>query len=217
MILYQLPLLILTMALVYLFIAPAEPLFFSLFFKLVPMIMILIYALQLLPRKKSRTHLLLISGLIFCIIGDATLHWFLIGLTAFLIGHLFYMAGFITQWSFSIIRLAMVFPIAGSALFIGSRLVVSLKIEGNEGLVLPVTAYIFIISLMAFSAMMTGNGWAIAGSVLFLISDAILAWNMFIAPIHSSNVFVMLPYYGGQFLIAHSLSSIVAGGNRIVW
>ena len=217
MILYQLPLLILTMSLVYLFIAPTGPLLFSLFFKLVPIFMILIYALQLLPRKKTRTHLLLITGLAFCIIGDATLHWFLFGLTAFFIGHLFYMAGFFTQWKYSKMRLTMIIPIAGFACFIGFRLVEALSQEGNAGLIFPVIAYIFIISLMTFSAVMTGNEWAIAGSVLFVISDSILAWNMFIAPVPSSNVLVMLPYYGGQFLIAHSISSIVAGGNRIVW
>lgn len=217
MILYQLPLLILTMGLVYIFIAPSEPFLFSLFFKIIPMILILIYALQLLPQKKSRTHLLIIVGLIFCIIGDATIHWFLTGLTTFLIGHLFYIAGFFTQWTFSKIRLAMIVPIAGVAFFIGSRLVEALSEEGSTGLVFPIIAYILIISLMAFSAIMTGNRWAIAGSLLFVISDTILAWNMFVAPLPSSSVLVMLPYYGGQFLIAHSLSSIVAGGNRVVW
>lgn len=81
--LYRLPILILTTGIVYIFISPSEPLAFSIFFKVIPMVLILIYAFeQSLPKRKA-VHYWIIGGIIFCLIGDATLHWFLIGLTAF--------------------------------------------------------------------------------------------------------------------------------------
>lgn len=217
MILYRLPLLILVMGLLYIFIIPDEPLILKLFFKLIPMVMIIYYAIIQLPKRKSHTHLLIIIGLFFSMIGDATLHWFVIGLTAFLIGHIFYLAAFFTRWNFSWIRFILIVPIIGYGIFMAGKFMDALNQNGNEALIIPVLAYITAISLMALSAIMTGNKWAITGSVLFVISDSVLAWNMFISPVNYSGVLVMTTYYGAQFLIAQSLASIVRGSNRIIW
>ncbi|MFP3472641.1 lysoplasmalogenase family protein, partial [Micrococcus sp. SIMBA_144] len=56
-------------------------------------------------------------------------------------------------------------------------------------------------------AIMTGNKWAISGSLLFVLSDSILSWNMFVAAIPYSDVLIMSTYYSAQFLIAGSLAS----------
>src|SRR5690625_601294 len=213
----RLPMLILVMSAVYLFIIPDQPFIFTLFFKLIPMVMIIMYALRQLSREKSTAQWLIIIGLIFSIIGDATLHWFIIGLTAFLIGHLFYTAGFLSRWTFSWVRFVMIIPIAGYAVFIGSEMVNELNHSGEEGLLIPVILYIIVIAFMAWTAVMTGNVWAILGGILFVISDSILAWNMFVSPIANSGVLVMIPYYAAQFLIAHSLGTIRGTRNRIVW
>lgn len=213
----RLPILILVMSVVYLFIIPDEPFVFRLFFKLIPMVMIIMYAFRISAGKKPIAQWLIITGLFFSIIGDGTLHWFLIGLTAFLIGHLFYTAGFLTCWKFSWIRFAMMIPIAGYAIFMGIDITAALTGGGNEALLIPVILYIVVIAAMAWSAVMTGNPWAALGSILFLISDSILAWNMFVSPIANSNELVMTTYYGAQFLIAHSLGTIHDKRNRIVW
>jgi uncharacterized membrane protein YhhN len=213
----RLPMLILVMSAVYLFIIPDQPFIFTLFFKLIPMVMIIMYAFRQLSREKSAAQWLIIAGLIFSIIGDATLHWFIIGLTAFLIGHLFYTAGFLNRWKFSWVRFVMIVPIMGYAIFMGSEMATALNRGGEEGLLIPVILYIIIISFMLWSAVMTGNLWAVFGGFLFIVSDSILAWNMFVSPIANSGVLVMTTYYGAQFLIAHSLSTIRGKRNRIVW
>lgn len=213
----RLPMLILIMASVYLFIIPDEPFIFTLFFKLIPMVMIIMYAFHKVSGKKSTAQWLIIGGLIFSIIGDATLHWFVIGLTAFLIGHLFYSAGFLIRWKFSWIRIAMIVPIAAFAFLVGRELVDALHGGESEGLVLPVIVYILVIAFMAWAAVMTGNLWAIFGGILFVVSDSILAWNMFVSPVANSGILVMATYYGAQFFIAHSLGTIQGKRNRIVW
>lgn len=206
--LYRLPVLILLMSIIYIFIIPVDSGGFKLVFKLIPMAMIICYAYLKIPRKKSITHWLIIIGLLFSIIGDGTLQWFVIGLTAFLIGHLFYMAGFFSQWQFSKIPFAMIVPIAVYSVWIGGELLHALNQDGNEVLIIPVLMYIAVISVMAWSAIMTRNKSLIAGGLLFVASDSILAWNMFITDVAFSHQLIMITYYAAQFLIAHSLGTM---------
>lgn len=172
------------------------------------MILIILYAIQQMPSEKNLTHWLILSGLIFGMIGDGTLHWFLIGLSAFLINHIFYIAGFILQYRFTLFRFCFILPLLVASYFIGNRLLASLSFDGNESLFIPILFYIIVIMFMAWFAMMTGNKWVVLGSVLFVISDSILAWDMFVEPIYLSGVLVMIPYYSAQFFIAHSLKTI---------
>lgn len=179
----------------------------KLFFKLVPMILIILYAAKRLPKEKRLFHWLILAGLFFCAIGDATLHWFIVGLSAFLIGHVFYLAGFFTQWQFTKLRAIFIVPIALYGIVMGSILAEALQDAGDVALMLPVLLYILMISTMAWSAIMSGNKFAIAGSLLFVISDSVLAWNMFVEPVAFSHLWIMTTYYGAQFLIAYSLRS----------
>lgn len=213
----RLPLLILTMSILYIFIVPDDPFVFKLFFKLIPMAMILMYAFEQSGRWKSKTHWLLLCGLIFSMLGDGTIHWFILGLSAFLIGHLFYITGFLTRWNFSVIRMLYAIPVGIYAILFGRRLIQALNESGEQSLVIPVLLYILVISIMTWSAMMTGNRWALWGSILFVISDSVLAWNMFVSPIPKAAELIMLTYYSAQFLIAHSLFTIVKNSHRLVW
>lgn len=207
---YWLPVLILFMSVLYIFIIPKDPFAVKVLFKLIPMWLIIYYAYLQAPAKKSLTHWLLLIGLFFCMFGDGLLVWFVVGLSAFLIGHLFYFARFLSTWNFSKIGFSTIVPIAIYGFLIGKEIISALTLDGNDALVLPVLFYIIVISLMAWSAFMTGNKWAIVGSILFVISDSILSWNMFVYDIPYSGILIMTTYYSAQFLIATSIRSIVA-------
>ncbi|MCM3611077.1 lysoplasmalogenase [Planococcus sp. MERTA32b] len=202
-----LPVLILAASVLYIFFIPDEPLWFKLIFKLIPMVLIIFYALQQMPFNKLKIHWLILTGLFFCSIGDATLHWFIIGLSAFLIGHLFYIAAFLTQWTYSLYRLLSILPLGIFGLVMGAQMLRALQAAGDDALIVPVLFYIFAIILMAWSAFMTGNRWLIIGSLLFVASDSVLAWNMFVSPVAFSHLLIMSTYYGAQFFIAHSAAS----------
>ena len=217
MMLYRLPLMILTTSLLYIFIVPDEPFLFRLFFKILPMGIIIYYGFRQLPKNKKVTHWLIITALVFSMIGDATLHWFLIGLSAFLIGHVFYAIGFFSRASFTKLRTAAVIPIIIYGAVFTMQLVPALKSSGDSALILPVIAYVIVISLMLWSAILTGNKLAALGSFLFVISDSILAWNKFIDSFGLAEPLIMITYYGAQFLIATSLYTIVHPNRRIVW
>ena len=197
------------MGLLYSFIIPNEPFAINLLFKLIPMVLIIFYAYKQLPRKRKITHWLIMIGLFICMIGDGTLRWFIVGLSAFLIGHLFYIAGFLMQYKFSVIRFLAIIPLIVFCVVIGNKLVTNLNITGNETLIIPVLFYITAIALMLFLAIMTGNIWVSVGSILFVISDSILAWNKFIDPVVFSGQLIMITYYSAQFFIAHSMKTIV--------
>lgn len=208
-----LPILILAMSILYIFFIPDDPLWFKLIFKLIPMILIFLYAVLRLPKQKLKIQWLILTGLVFCAIGDATLHWFVIGLSAFLIGHLFYTAAFLSQWKFNRYRILTILPLIFYGFIMGSRLVEALEVSGDTSLIVPVLLYISAIMLMAWAAIMTGNRWLITGSLLFVASDSVLAWNMFVSPVEYSHLLIMSTYYGAQFFIAHSVASFRKPGN----
>ncbi|MDM5225160.1 lysoplasmalogenase [Cytobacillus sp. NJ13] len=210
------PILIGLMAFLYIFIVPPEPLAIKITFKLIPMALIIIYTFLKLPASPSPALRLVVIGLFFCMLGDGFIAVsFVAGLGAFLVGHLFYLTGFLKMSRMTKLRLAAIIPIGFYSLIIGSQLIASLSEEENDALVIPVIAYMLVISLMALSAILTGNKRAIAGSILFVISDSILSWNMFVSDIVYSAVFIMTTYYSAQFLIASSLTALgESAGNR---
>ena len=206
----RLPLAILIMAIIYIWLIPSDPLFIKILFKLVPMVLILIYAYQQKPFASTRNRWLILTGLFFCMQGDWLITWFIFGLSSFLIGHLFYVGGFLSKWRFSLIRFLMIIPIAIYAFYMGSTIVHHLSDKGDTSLIVPVIFYITVISTMVWSAIMTGNKWAIIGSILFMISDSILSWNLFVSKISYSDVLIMSTYYLAQFLIAKSIQASTA-------
>jgi len=196
-----LPLAILVTGFIYTFLSS------FLLFKLIPMWLILLYAF-LQPSgdtNAKRYKPIIMIGLFFCMLGDGLLHWFVVGLTAFLIGHLFYIAGFFQSWRFSKWRAITLIPIAAYSIIIGQNIVSAIAANGNSSMIIPVILYITVISLMAWFAIMTGNLWAIVGSLLFVASDSVLAWNKFVSDVTYSGAIIMVTYYTAQFLIAHSI------------
>jgi uncharacterized membrane protein YhhN len=205
-----LPLLILFMSGLYIFFIPEDPAPLKVTFKLIPMVLIIIYAYLHFNTNPKPTQWIILTGLFICMLGDGLIAGsFIFGLAAFLAGHLFYLFGFTRTWKFSKKRFAMIILIFCYSFLISNELVKALIKNGNSNLVIPVIAYVLVISLMAWSAIMTGNKWAIGGSILFVLSDSILSWNMFVSGVPQSSLLIMSTYYTAQFLIAHSLGTLL--------
>ncbi|PQD94094.1 lysoplasmalogenase [Pradoshia eiseniae] len=200
-----LSILILLMSIIYIFFIPSEPFALKILFKLIPMWLIIYFAFIQKTEGVRQNKGLILFGLFFCMLGDGLLHWFVIGLSCFLIGHIIYTFGFFKQWSFSKLRCLSILPLFVFDLFMGKKLVTSLQLSGEEELIVPVLFYIGAISIMAWAAFMTGNLYAIIGSLLFVISDTILSWNMFISDVPYSHFLIMATYYSAQYCIASSI------------
>jgi len=96
------------------------------------------------------------------------------------------------------------------------RITAVMRAKGQGALVNPVIVYGLVISLMLSAAMSTISdpAWRTnaalfvsLGAFLFYISDLILAWNKFVAPIRNARIFNIATYHLGQIgLIAGIVS-----------
>lgn len=151
--------------------------------------------------------ILLFSGLLLSFLGDILLlgsaeKVFRIGLAAFLIGHLAYMTAFLVMG----IDLIFFLSATVAAAVAGVWAFRWLKPHLQQNLLIPVSAYIIIISFMAAAAAGCTAGGAplrlLIGALLFYVSDIVVARNRFIKPAFVNKIVGLPLYYAGQFLIA---------------
>ncbi len=148
-------------------------------------------------------------GDIFLMIPDPqkTRRWFRPGLAAFLLGHVFYIAVFasyagnagnVPAWGWCAL------PVYLAAGAVGFRL-----IAPHAGKMRPaIVAYIVIIVLMGAATVLPlgavrlqGALLAMAGALVFMVSDTVNAYNKFAREITHERLYTMSTYLGGQFLI----------------
>lgn len=176
-----------------------------------PGTIILMILLAASMRNVARPYkTLIIAGLFLSSIGDSFLllsgsQWFKFGLIAFLIAHLTYVAAFVTRWRFSPFHLLVLIPIAAYSFWLLLNLHEGILVGGDTGLWIPVLVYVLVISIMIWSAVISRSWIAIAGAILFFMSDSLLAWNMFVSPVSWSAYGVMISYYLAQFLLTTSI------------
>ncbi|MEI4769951.1 lysoplasmalogenase [Psychrobacillus sp. FJAT-51614] len=196
--------LIAIMGITYIFFIPEEPIGIKMVFKIIPMLLIIVFAFIQPSGDSKRYKLLIMIGLFICMWADGLIYWFIAGLITFLIGHIWYIFAFrhiksstIPKWVAVLLiayGIAMVVWIAGT-----------LWSEGESILAIAVVVYIVVILLMGWNAFQTGNKFAIIGAILFIFSDSVLAINRFIASVPFSDALIMISYYGAQFLFAYSI------------
>ena len=74
-----------------------------------------------------------------------------------------------------------------------------------------VIVYCLLILAMLRMALRQRDIWFALGAALFVISDFILAWNKFVSPIDHASWFIMVPYYGAQWLLFLRATSVASG------
>ena len=161
--------------------------------------------------KKGRYQLLVIAGLILGAAGDVLLELeglFIVGLLSFLLGHVAYILAFLQDSRKLFAGKALIAYAYGAIMF------AVLFTAGELGaMTIPVAAYVLVICTMLWRGLSrlgvpgikprSAQAGAI-GSVLFTISDTVLAFTMFVAPIPLSSWIIMLTYWWGQFGVALS-------------
>lgn len=147
----------------------------------------------------------ILLGLFFCGIGDICLvlrplGFFLPGVAAFGLGHIAYTVGFGFRPLRPIILLPFLvyFPVFNN--FIYPSL--------SGALVIAVPIYSVLITVMMWRAVVvsleTQSMYTAVGSILFGISDTILAVSNFVTPLYMSDYSIMVTYYLAQCGIAIS-------------
>ena len=177
------------------------------------LILVLVRALRERPGPAAGGRRWIAVGLVFSLIGDVFLmlpgNWFVHGLVSFLIAHLFYLVAlcrgvrFMAHWQ----------PFVFYAV-VASGLLVVLYPKLPAALVLPVLLYVLFLASMAAQAAArhrvlgdAATRLAALGGLLFMTSDAALAFNRFHTPFALAPLAVLATYYAAQTLLALSVSS----------
>lgn len=153
------------------------------------------------------------AGILFSLGGDIFLmvpqDRFVLGLASFLVAHIFFIVAYNSRTGFHVTWwLLAPYAIFAAVLFY--------LLWPHIGAVrIPVVVYGLVLMLMGWQA--AEQWWvvrdlstllAMAGAILFLLSDGTLALNKFRAPVAHANLIVMTTYYAALLLIAWSVNSV---------
>lgn len=179
---------------------PLHPYPGSFLIKAVPVSALALIALRNL---RHRAGYLLFAGLVLSMVGDVALdldreRFFLVGLASFLAAHLLYVASFLHGFAVSLRRLPFVGLVVCYAVVLGVLL-------GNAPCdeLAPIIAYLTAISAMVISAICIRriSPKLVAGAVVFMLSDTVIAVTKFMHPIPHSTIYNIGLYFVAQFLI----------------
>jgi sterol desaturase/sphingolipid hydroxylase (fatty acid hydroxylase superfamily)/uncharacterized membrane protein YhhN len=161
-------------------------------------------------RKHSQHAPLMLAALLFSLAGDVFLmlpgDYFIPGLAAFLVAHLFYIARFRHDAGWFAQRSALKLVLA-----VGAGVYTALWPHlPDTGLRIAVAAYIVVICLMAAQALGrahtlggAGAGCVAAGACIFMVSDTLIAIDKFLVPLPLAPFWILVTYYAAQLLIVH--------------
>lgn len=178
--------------------------------KPIPVLMLAFWVSGL--RVKGRYQLAIMLGLLLTALGDILLEYseatFLLGLAAFLLGHIAYIAAFLQDTR-------KLYPYYGAAAYGYGLFAMFFLLSTGElgGMFIPVQLYVLVITTMLWRAacrrevpaLPRFSVWAgLIGALLFVVSDSILAFRLFGTPIQLGGAAVMVTYWLGQLGIALS-------------
>jgi alkenylglycerophosphocholine hydrolase len=149
-----------------------------------------------------------VAALVLCLIGDVALmkvvDKFVVGLGAFLLGHIVFIGMFcylgLHSWTLAgivMVVCAIVVALFGVQILRGATL---------QRLQKPVAMYLLVISTMCVFGWATENWLVCLGSAAFIISDTILGWRTFVHETKWSPVAIMVTYHVAIISLAASLA-----------
>ncbi|QOI97273.1 MAG: lysoplasmalogenase [Flammeovirgaceae bacterium] len=200
-----------------------------------PFLLLTLIGYYVFSRAGQPLAITFLLALFFSWAGDVLLmfqqedaSFFIYGLAAFLLAHVLFIFSYRqhrwedeTNTLQGLQRVRFAFPLILS----GSGLVVILYPYLGD-MKWPVLVYALVITLMSIQALFrygrTGQGsfvMVFGGSILFMISDSLLAINKFIESLPLADFWIMLTYIAAQLLIVqgiiiHTEKSPLEGGQR---
>jgi uncharacterized membrane protein YhhN len=190
-----------------------------------PLLMPILLVLFLLNAHNnlSLERICIVIALSFSCVGDILLmqhrnDLFVFGLVSFLIAHISYVVSFMVRLHHDgaakrkrlTVSAMIVALIPFLAYIILMLYIICPKMNENadktKDLVIPVILYTFVIVGMAYISYLRDRKapgfWSVfIGAIFFVLSDSILAFDKFVAPLPTPGLFIMFTYGVGQYLI----------------
>lgn len=157
---------------------------------------------------------LIVTGLFFGFLGDVSLLgeskkfiFFILGLLAFLIGHLFYTWAFLQSIQyFGVVPIWFIIILIPYSLY--AYAILRILRPNLQKLLIPVVIYMGVILIMSFTgSCRIWNGFTLEfilpfiGSLFFIVSDSVLAYNKFNVPEKNYETLIMFTYILAQVFI----------------
>lgn len=141
----------------------------------------------------------LLVAFVLCTAGDVFLMLprdaFVPGLASFAVAQILFAVSFAsgdTSGGRLVVGLVLVVPVAAA---LARRFIAAIGRAGHRELVAPVVVYLVVISAMAVSAIAGGSPVAIAGAVVFMLSDSLIAETRFVSAREWHGVGIMVTYH----------------------
>ncbi len=181
---------------------------------LLPILLVAVYHTENFSTKK-----ILLTALVFSWIGDVILLfadrgeiYFILGLVAFLLSHIFYIVLFNKQTISKTISNKLSFGAGIGLIVIYFSMMITTLGPKLGSLTVPVVIYAIVISTMLYFALKGSFQWeaipnhsVLIGAVLFISSDSILAFNKFYEPIPAASLLIMVTYLLAQYGIVKGI------------
>ena len=181
---------------------------------LLPILIVAVYYTENFSTKK-----ILLTALTFSWIGDVILLfadrgeiYFILGLVAFLLSHIFYIVLFNKQTISKTIRNKLSFGAGIGLIVIYFSMMITTLGPKLGSLTVPVVIYAIVISTMLYFALKGSFQWeaipnhsVLIGALLFISSDSILAFNKFYEPIPAASLLIMVTYLLAQYGIVKGI------------
>ena len=171
--------------------------------------------------RQETVVLTVVMAILFSCMGDVFLmlqqsnpNYFMFGLGAFLVAHIFYIFSYQQHrgdetgnelQGLQKIRFALPIVLAGTGL-------VTILYNRLGDLKIPVLLYAGVLTYMVLVALFrfgrTNAGsfaMVFGGAILFMMSDSLIAINKFLEPLSQADFWVMITYISAQFLIVRGL------------
>jgi uncharacterized membrane protein YhhN len=181
---------------------------------LLPILLVAVYHTENFSTKK-----ILLTALVFSWIGDVILLfadrgeiYFILGLVAFLLSHIFYIVLFNKQTISKTISNKLSFGAGIGLIVIYFSMMITTLGPKLGSLTVPVVIYAIVISTMLYFALKGSFQWeaipnhsVLIGALLFISSDSILAFNKFYEPIPAASLLIMVTYLLAQYGIVKGI------------
>jgi uncharacterized membrane protein YhhN len=184
---------------------------------LLPFLLATVYRTEDFPTKK-----ILLTALAFSWIGDIILMfaskgelYFILGLVAFLISHIFYIVLFLKQKPNINVLQKPLFWLACIIVLAYLKNMLGLLFPTLGDLKIPVSVYAATISFMLIMALKGYLTWEnharyyiLIGAISFVTSDSLLAIDKFHSPIPNNSFWIMITYLLAQGFITFGILKI---------
>lgn len=179
---------------------------------------LLVYAkpFSSLPETQGIKIQWFVWALLFSLVGDVLLmlprEQFMGGLAAFSLAHIAYIQGFaqpVFPERFAVPGMIISLMVMAVSLRVYLPIARAIRAAGKNEMKIPAAIYTLLITAMLIAAISTlMKNWtlsasylAIAGGLLFYISDIFLAWNRFVSALPNADLSVRVLYHLAQICI----------------